>query len=384
MKTIQIRVLFDRKGQATSKKAALVQIEVRYDKQRKFIGTGVKVFKGQFKNGRIVGRADADNLNDKVNAMCRKINDIYTECLNTHCNFTLSMLDNQKSDTSGESFIDFIRKRTEEKRSSHATYRQNHLFIGLLEMFGGIRTFADITLPNVRAYDDWLKAYRGIKTGKPLQGNSIKSYHGRLRSFINEAITYGIIKENPYAQFKQGRFKTQPRTYLTMEELNTLRTWTPPTPAYYKALDLFIVQCYTGLSYSDLMKTDFTKAEEHEGTLIIPRTTRVKTGTQYYMMLLPPVIEILERNKWQLPKISLTYYGNLLASIDKYTGINKHITSHVGRHTFATTIALGSEIPIEVVSKMLGHTNIQTTQIYAKIMPKQVMDGFKKIREHVG
>ena len=384
MKTIQIRVLFDRKGQATSKKAALVQIEVRYDKQRKFIGTGVKVFKGQFKNGRIVGRADADTLNDKVNAMCRKINDIYTECLNTQCNFTLSMLDNQKSDTSGESFIDFIRKRTEEKRSSHATYRQNHLFIGLLEMFGGIRTFADITLPNVRAYDDWLKAYRGIKTGKPLQGNSIKSYHGRLRSFINEAITYGIIKENPYAQFKQGRFKTQPRTYLTMEELNTLRTWTPPTPAYYKALDLFIVQCYTGLSYSDLMKTDFTKAEEHEGTLIIPRTTRVKTGTQYYMMLLPPVIEILERNKWQLPKISLAYYGNLLASIDKYTGINKHITSHVGRHTFATTIALGSEIPIEVVSKMLGHTNIQTTQIYAKIMPKQVMDGFKKIREHVG
>lgn len=383
MKTIQIRVLFDRKGQATTKKAALVQLEVRYNKERKFIGTGVSVYKGQFKNGRVVGRADADVLNDKINALCRKVNNIYTECINSQCNFTLSMLNNQSSDMSNASFIDFIRKRTEEKRSSLSTYRQNQLFIGLLEMFGGIRTFADITLPNVRAYDDWLKAYRGVKTGKPLQGNSIKSYHGRLRSFINEAITYGIIKENPYTQFKQGRFKAQPRTYLTMEEINLLRTWTPPTPAYYKALDLFIVQCYTGLSYSDLMSTDFTKAEEHDGTLIIPRTTRVKTGTQYYMMLLPPVIEILDRNKWQLPKISLTYYGYLLASIDKYTGINKHITSHVGRHTFATTIALGSEIPIEVVSKMLGHTNIQTTQIYAKILPKQVLDGFKKIKEHV-
>jgi integrase len=168
-----------------------------------------------------------------------------------------------------------------------------------------------------------------------------------------------------------------------MDELHTLRTWTPPTPAYHKALDLFIVQCYTGLSYSDLMKTDFTKTEEHDGTLIIPRTTRIKTGTQYYMMLLPPVIEILERNNWQLPKISLTYYGNMLASIGKYTGIDKHLTSHVGRHTFATTIALGSGIPIEVVSKMLGHTNIQTTQIYAKILPKQVMDGFAKIKEVV-
>lgn len=383
MKTIQIRVLFDRKGQATTKKAALVQLEVRYNKERKFIGTGVSVYKGQFKNGRVVGRADADVLNDKINALCRKVNNIYTECINSQCNFTLSMLNNQTADTSAASFIDFIRKRTEEKRSSLATYRQNQLFINLFEMFGGIRTFADITLPNVRAYDDWLKAHRGIKTGKPLQGNSIKSYHGRLRAFINEAITYGIIKDNPYTQFKQGRFKTQPRTYLTMEEINLLRTWTPPTSAYHKALDLFIVQCYTGLSYSDLMNTDFTKAEEHDGTLIIPRTTRVKTGTQYYIMLLPPVIEILDRNNWKLPKISLTYYGNLLASIDKYTGINKHITSHVGRHTFATTISLGSGIPIEVVSKMLGHTNIQTTQIYAKILPKQVLDGFKKIKEHV-
>jgi integrase len=383
MKTLQIRVLFDRKGQATTKTSALVQLEVRYDKQRKFIGTGIKVYKGQFKNGRIVGRADADSLNDKINALCRKVNDIYTECLNTQCNFTLSMLDNHTSDKTGASFIDFIIKRTEEKRSATSTYRQNKILINLLEMFGGIRTFADITLPNVRTFDDWLKAHKGIKTGKPLQGNSIKSYHARLRSFINEAITYGIIKENPYTQFKQGRFKTQPRTYLTMDELHTLRTWTPPTPAYHKALDLFIVQCYTGLSYSDLMNTDFTKTEEHDGTLIIPRTTRIKTGTQYYMMLLPPVIEILERNNWQLPKISLTYYGNLLASIGKYTGIDKNLTSHVGRHTFATTIALGSGIPIEVVSKMLGHTNIQTTQIYAKILPKQVMDGFAKIKEVV-
>ena len=69
--------------------------------------------------------------------------------------------------------------------------------------------------------------------------------------------------------------------------------------------------------------------------------------------------------------------------MEKETNIGKHITSHVGRHTFATTIALGSGIPIEGVSKMLGHTNIQTTQIYAKILPKQVMEGFKQIKKVV-
>jgi integrase len=166
-----------------------------------------------------------------------------------------------------------------------------------------------------------------------------------------------------------------------MDEINILRSWTPPSPSYYHALDLFIVQCYTGLSYSDLMTTDFTKAENHNGNLILPRTTRVKTGTQFYITLLPPVISILERYNYHLPHITLQAYTRQLSIIEQETNIGKHITSHVGRHTFATTIALGSGIPIEVVSKMLGHTNIQTTQIYAKILPKQVEQGFEQIKK---
>jgi integrase len=131
------------------------------------------------------------------------------------------------------------------------------------------------------------------------------------------------------------------------------------------------------------MTTDFTKAESHNGNLILPRTTRVKTGTQFYIMLLPPVIEILERYAYKLPYFHLNSYTAQLKLISQETNIGKHITSHAGRHTFATTIALGSGIPIEVVSKMLGHTNIQTTQIYAKILPKQVMEGFNKIKDCV-
>lgn len=162
-----------------------------------------------------------------------------------------------------------------------------------------------------------------------------------------------------------------------------LREWTPPTKARRIALDLFLVQCYTGLSFSDLMATDFTNTETHDGNLILPRTTRIKTGTQFYIMLLPPVIDILEKYSYILPRMHFVPYTSQLKLIEEETNIGKHITSHVGRHTFATTIALGSGIPIEVVSKMLGHTNIQTTQIYAKILPKQVVEGFNKIKEHV-
>ena len=383
MKSIQVRVLFDRKCQATQKKAALVQLEVRFNKERKFIGTGVKVFKGQFKNGRIVGRSDADTLNDKINTMYKYVHDVYNESLSKRIPFSLSMLNDGKVYQSNKPFLDWCRKRTDEKRCSDSTRRQNKLFCNLLEQFGMILAFDDITLPNIHRFDDFLKSYIGNSTGRPLTDNSIKAYHSRMRAFLSEATQLGMIKQNPYDTFKCGRCQTMPRMYLTMEELNTLRTWTPPTKSRQIALDLFLIQCYTGLSYSDLMATDFTKAESHNGNLILPRTTRVKTGTQFYIMLLPVVVEILERYNYNLPHVTLPGYTRQLSVIEQETNIGKHITSHVGRHTFATTIALGSGIPIEVVSKMLGHTNIQTTQIYAKILPKQVEQGFEQIKKAV-
>lgn len=383
MKTIQVRVLFDRKGQATPKKAALVQLEVRFNKERKFISTGVKVFKGQFKNGRIVGRSDADTLNEKINTLYKYVHDVYNESLNKRIPFSLSMLDDGKVYQSKTPFLDWCRKRTEEKRSSASTRRQNNLFCNLLEHFGRILSFDDATLPNIHRFDDWLKTHIGQKTGRPLTDNSVKAYHSRMRAFLSEAASFGLIKQNPYDLFKCGRCQTMPRMYLTMEELNMLRTWNPPTKSRQIALHLFLVQCYTGLSYSDLMATDFTKAEEHSGNLILPRTTRIKTGTQFYIMLLQPVIDILEQYNYHLPQVTLQAYTRQLSIIEKETNIGKHITSHVGRHTFATTIALGSGIPIEVVSKMLGHTNIQTTQIYAKILPKQVEQGFEQIKKVV-
>lgn len=383
MKTIQVRVLFDRKGQATAKKAALIQLEVRYNKERRFIGTGVKVFKGQFKNGRVLGRIDADTLNDKINTLYKQVHDIYNEAIKKHIPFTLSMLDDGNVEQSKTPFIDFCKKRTKEKRCSDATLRQNQLFCNILEMFGGIKTFNDVTLTKIHFFDDWLKKHKGVKTGRPLTDNSIKAYHSRMRAFISEAVSFGLIEQNPYSRFRTGRCQTAPRMYLTMEEIEMIRSWEPPTESRRMARDLFLVQCYTGLSYSDLMATDFTVTEEHEGTIILPRTTRVKTGTQFYIMLLPPVIEILERYNYTLRKYSLVAYSYQLKLMEQETNIGKHITSHVGRHTFATTIALGSGIPIEVVSKMLGHTNIQTTQRYAKILPKQVMEGFKQIKKVV-
>ena len=383
MKHLQIRVLFDRKGQATTKKAALVQLEIRYDKERKFLGTGVKVYKGQFKNGRVVGREDADILNDKINSIYSRIMELGNNCIRTNRTFTFAMLNELDSTESATSFLDFCRKRTEEKRSAPASRKNNRLFCRILEHYGLIRSFKDISIRAIRLFDDYLKTMVSEHTGQQLSPSTISVYHSTLRMFISEAVSFGHVEQNPYANIRQNRPQPKPRVVLTTEELQVLRTYIPPTKTRRIALDLFLIQCYTGLSYSDLMATDFTKVENQNGNLVLPRTTRVKTGTQFYIMLLPHVVNILKRYNNVLPKTSLVAYTSQLKLIEKETKIGKHLTSHVGRHTFATTIALGSGLPMEVVSKMLGHTNIQTTQVYAKVMPKQVIEGFDKIKKVV-
>lgn len=383
MKQLQIRVLFDRKRQATNKKAALVQLEIRYNKERKFLSTGVKVFKGQFKNGRVVARQDADLLNEKINAMYSHIMEIGTRCTKENRSFSFTMISHSAGITSETSFLDFCHKRTEEKRSANASRRNNRLFCRLLKKYGLIRTFSDIDVRAIHLFDDYLKTMVSDRTGLPLSSSTISVYHSCLRMFISEAVSFGYIDTNPYSNIRQNRPRPKPRVVLSLDELHLLRTYIPPTKSRRTALDMFLIQCYTGMSFSDLMTTDFTTAENHNGNLILPRTTRVKTGTQYYTVLLPNVVEILKRYKFVLPHFSLTAYSNQLQLIEDETGIGKHLTSHVGRHTFATSVALGSGIPIEVVSKMLGHTNIQTTQLYAKVMPKQVVEGYEQIKKVV-
>ena len=101
---------------------------------------------------------------------------------------------------------------------------------------------------------------------------------------------------------------------------------------------------------------------------------RVKTGQQYTTVILEPVREILKRYHNKLPRMTYDHYLKMLKPIAEMCGIHKDVATHTGRHTFATTITLQHGVPIEVVSKMLGHKSIKTTQIYAKVQNCMVQD----------
>ena len=138
--------------------------------------------------------------------------------------------------------------------------------------------------------------------------------------------------------------------------------------------DVFVFQCFTGLAYSDMLKLtfdDIVKSFDGEQWIIAKRK---KTGTIFHVKLLPVAKNLIEqyrlvaKNKFVFPVPNNTENLNrCLRRIAKQAGITKQISSHVARHTFATTVTLSQGVPLETVSRMLGHTNILTTQIYAKI-----------------
>jgi integrase len=257
----------------------------------------------------------------------------------------------------------------------------------LLE-FGKMVRWEQLTVDNIYAWDVWLRhqevplTKNQIAAGMEPQlisSDSVYNYHKYLKSAINKAMKFRILAVNPYDQLK-GTFKRTKRDvvdYLTEDQMKKVMELTPvPGSQAAMALDLFIFQMWTGLSYSDTQIFDISEYRNIDGKWL-HIGQRVKTGVPYVSQLLPPVVEMLERNNWQVPKMNNQRYNQMLKAIGMVIGI-ENLHSHMGRHTFATYM-LSNGAKIENVSRMLGHTNITQTQRYAKVLAKDVHDDFDKI-----
>src|SRR5690554_1412033 len=157
--------------------------------------------------------------------------------------------------------------------------------------------------------------------------------------------------------------------------------------------DIFVFCCYTGLSYADVRKLQKTGiAKGIDGRLWV-LTSREKTETSSNIPLLPQALEIIGRyadyppcvaKGLVLPVLSNQKMNSYLKEIADLCGITKKLTFHMARHTFATTVTLANNVPIETVSKMLGHTSIKTTQHYAKLLDTRISSDMEKLKEKLG
>ena len=187
----------------------------------------------------------------------------------------------------------------------------------------------------------------------------------------------GLIKIDPFGDFKLKK-KKKDRGYLTHEELERLINYKPTSERLEKVRDIFVFCCMTGLDYSGVatLTTEDLIIGFDNGQWILK--DRIKIGVQAAIKLLDLPIQILRKYESKrdgnrlLPVMSNAKYNQYLKELAGSCGIEKRVTSHLARHTFATTVALANGVSIESLSKMLGHTKISTTQIYAKILNKKV------------
>ena len=139
------------------------------------------------------------------------------------------------------------------------------------------------------------------------------------------------------------------------------------------ARDLFVFSCYTGMAYCDVMAFDFKSMTIKCGDMYYIDGSRIKTGGVFFTPILPPAMEVLKKYDYKLPHMSNQKANEYLKIIRIQLNIRQNMTFHVARHSFAT-LALAHGIAIENVAKMLGHKNIKTTQIYAKVLRKTLTD----------
>jgi integrase len=210
---------------------------------------------------------------------------------------------------------------------------------------------------------------------------SVYNYHKRLKVYVREAHFMDIIKENPYNGFRLSKGE-QGRSvkYLTEDELAMVESATVNNNSTRNAKACFLFCCFTGLAYADLAKFNWGKDVYRVNEKFFIEDVRTKTGTSYKIQILSKAYNILQECNFSLPVVSNQKYNNALKVLSSCAKLNKPLTSHMARHTFAV-FALNNGVRIEVVSKMLAHTDIKTTQIYAKVLQKEVEAGFDLLEE---
>lgn len=240
----------------------------------------------------------------------------------------------------------------------------------------------NLNLEFVQGFDFWLKTVR--RCGQ----NATVKYISILRMVVLFCVDNNWLPRDPFALFKMKKQEVIP-VFLTKEELQRIAEIDITIERMKQVRDVFLFCCYTGLSYVDISKlntSEIVKAFDGRQWII---TRRGKTNIASRIPLLPVTEKILAAYKDNpqcvtsgrlLPVLTNQKYNSYLKELADICGIQKKLTSHTARHTFATTVTLSNGVPIESVSKMLGHKKLQTTQHYARVLDMKVSEDMEALR----
>ena len=248
---------------------------------------------------------------------------------------------------------------------------------------------SDLNYQFITEFEFFLRKTNPLDESNPLGNNGIMKHIERLNKIARLGVMMEWMPKHPFERFKL-RFQKTEREFLTTDELNLLENYCCSSGRLNRVKDLFVFSCYTGLAYIDLINlTPSNICIGIDGEYWI-KTFRQKTDVSVNVPLLPQALNLIEKYKDDpivvnknliLPLFSNQKVNQYLKDIAKECKIQKYINFHLARHTFATTVTLTNGVPIETVSKLLGHTKLSTTQVYVHIIQKKISDDMSLLRQ---
>lgn len=377
---MKIDIIFGRKIKTDG--TGMIEFRLMEHRQSHYISTGIKIRKTEWRLGRIVNRQDADAINDRLAILYDRLNAEINNRMKAGLPIDAAELRPvlwSSRATRSNNMYHWLAAQIEMLKLQPGSRQHYHTLLLRLREFKLLMHWHDLTVENIYQFDAFLRQLKN-KKGQQISDGGVFTYHKCLKALLYRAVRFGVIDRNPYdrlrGQFPRGEKATI--EYLTETEMKAVEAITPtPGTPLGRARDLFVFQMYTGMSYSDTQAFDLANYQYVDGHWQTT-DTRIKTGVPYVSRLLPPAVAVLQRNGMRLPTMLNQKYNQQLKNLADAAGVRKHLTSHMARHTFATW-ALHNGVPIEIVSRMLGHTDIAMTQRYAKVLAEDVTTQFDKL-----
>ncbi|WDF47423.1 site-specific integrase [Chryseobacterium sp. KACC 21268] len=389
-----------RRNKINSRGLCPIECRITLDKQRKPFSTGIFINPKNWDSNKQLTRPpneENNNTNNQLSLIKNKINQAFLFLQIKEEPFDASDIYNQyagKTMTKEYALIEYYKIYLDRLQKlvgleiKQATWNKfNYIKEDVSEFIKSHYKKPDVKLKNldfnfISEFEYYCKTelkHKQITINKSLQ---------RLKKVIKQSVIQGYLDKNPFEEHSPKKVYSK-IVFLTQEELERLENHTFQSDPLNRVKDCYIFCCYTGLAYREmfeLRKNDlitkpdgitwiFQKREKTERTFSVP-------------LILPKALEIMEvyssESEYLLPRISNQSFNRILKEIALILDISKNLTHHTARKTFASTVLLNNDIAIEVVSKLLGHSKISTTQeYYAELMPEKLSENLKKLKDRL-
>lgn len=389
MKSKKLSILFVIKPSKQNKRGLCpINFRITYEKSRKEFSTGQFVNPKHWnsKTQRVASKDDhCDFINGALSLIKQNINNTYLKLQLQKTVFNTEDISNlyfgrgRKEEETLVSYYDKYLAKIKKligKDLKEPTYKKFEYVKGFLESFIQFKfKTKDIALKRLEPlFLDDLEYY--LKTERNLGQATINKIIQRLRRPVKEAVSEGYLDKDPFMLHKAKTIKTKV-VFLSPEELHTFENFTFTQPRLQVVKDLFIFCCYTGLAYNELSRLEHKHIKKGFDGMFWINMKREKTSKDFSIPLLPKAETLIDkyRSKDSLifPKISNQKYNSYLKEIGAIIGIDKKLTTHIARKTFASTVLLYNDVPMEVVSELLGHSSMKITQdSYGKVIQKKI------------